>query len=207
MGVELKIQAMTLDGLPLTCPECGTGSFTLDGRGPIDVLASVWANCANYHSWEHQLLTIDDLRAIDAARTGRRRAEDDDTFEIEIGGACLAGILAPELTTDDLRKAGRIYWRRIIKPAVRRRKNAAKRAITQPIKTGARNTVAAAKAAALEAAWTVQAGGYQLDPDYVPEPVNPCPACKGRGHHAIKSRIHETTSVRCSVCTGTGEID
>jgi hypothetical protein len=214
MGQQLKIQEMTLDGLPLTCPECGSGAFTLEGRGPIAALASVWANCSNYHSWEHQLITSDDLAAIQAARTGRERATDIDTFEIEIGGAVLAGILVPELTVDDVRTVGRIYWQKLVKPRLRRSKRAAIRAVKRPLRRGARaairpvaDGVAAAKAQALEAAWTAQAGGYEPDPGYTPEPVNPCLACNGKGVHRIKTRLHDTTTVRCSVCHGTGDID
>ena len=208
MAIELKIQVMTLDGIPLGCPDCGTNAFSLDGRGPIDALATVWATCANYHSWEHPMLTVADLRAIDEVRTGRQSAEDIDTFEIVIGGAVLAGVLQPEVTIDDLKRVARdVYWQRIIKPAMRRRKNAAKRALVRPIKNAGRNAVAAAKATALETAWTAQAGGYEPDPDYTPEPVTPCPACGGKGEHRLKTRLHDTTRVRCSVCHGTGEID
>jgi hypothetical protein len=204
MAIELKIVEMTLDGLPYTCPECGSGSFTLDGRGLLDALASVWGTCVNSHSWEEQLITIDDLAAIKTASTGRVKAEDEDTFQIEIGGAVLAGTLHPQLTVDEIKRAVRdVYWKRIIKPAIRRRKRAAVRAVKRPVKNGA----AAAKAAAIGAAWGLQAGGHEPDPDYTPEPVNPCPACNGKGHHAIESRIHSTTRVRCSVCSGTGEID
>jgi hypothetical protein len=203
MGQQVKIQEMTLDGLPLTCPECGSGAFTLEGRGPIAALASVWANCSNYHSWEHQLITTDDLTAIQAARSGRQKATDIDTFEIEIGGAVLAGILVPELTVDDVKTAGRIYWKRIIKPMVQRQKRAAIRAVVRPVANG----VAAVKAEALEAAWTAQAGGYQPDPDYTPEPVNPCPACNGKKRFVIDTRLHDTKTVICSVCLGTGDID
>ncbi|MFF9240087.1 hypothetical protein ACF1AL_14810 [Streptomyces sp. NPDC014801] len=214
MGQLLKIQEMSLDGLPLTCPECGSGAFTLEGRGAIAALASVWANCSNYHSWEHQLITTSDLAAIQAARTGREKATDVDTFEIEIGGAVLAGILVPELTVDDVKTASRIYWQKLIKPRIRRQKRAAIRAVKRPLQRAGRavtqpiaDGAAAVKAQALEAAWTAQAGGYQPDPDHQPEPVNPCPACNGKGAHRIDTRLHDTTTVRCSVCHGTGEID
>jgi hypothetical protein len=96
-----------------------------------------------------------------------------------------------------------VYWKRLIKPALRRHKRRALRAAKRPVS----NAAAAAKAAAIGAAWGLQAGGHQPDPDYTPEPVNACPACKGKGGHNIESRIHGTTHVRCSVCSGTGEID
>ncbi|OUD04662.1 hypothetical protein [Streptomyces swartbergensis] len=205
--LTLKIQQMTIDGHPYTCPECLSEAFTLDGTGFIDALP-VRGNCWQSHSWEEPLITLGALKRINEVRTGRERAEDDDTFEIVIGGAVLAGVLHPDVTLDDLKQAWkRVYWGRLLKPAIRKQKNKAKRAITRPITRAARNTVAAAQAGALEAAWTAQAGGYEPDPDYTPEPVNPCPACEGKGGHKIQSRLHDTTRVHCAVCHGTGEID
>ncbi|WP_158810640.1 DnaJ-like cysteine-rich domain-containing protein [Streptomyces leeuwenhoekii] len=205
--LTLRVQQMTIDGNPYLCPECLSEAFTLDGTGFIDALP-VRGNCWQSHSWEEPMITLGVLKEINSVRTGREKAEDIDTFEITIGGAHLAGILQPEVTVDDIRQVvKRVYWQRIVKPGLRRRKNAAKRAIVRPIKRGTRNAVAAAQAAALEAAWTAQAGGYEPDPDHTPEPINPCPACKGKGEHRIESRLHDTTRVRCSVCLGTGEID
>lgn len=212
--LTLKIQQMTIDGHPNVCPECGSEAYTLDGTGFMDALP-VRGNCWQSHSWEEPLITIGGLKEIKAASTGRVKAEDEDTFEIVIGGAVLAGILHPDVTVDEIKRAVRdVYWKRIIKPGIRRRKRAAVRAVKRPVKTAkaavagaASDAAAAAKAKALEAAWTTQAGGHEPDPDYAPEPVNPCAACNGKGGHNIESRIHETTRVRCSVCLGTGEID
>lgn len=200
--LTLKIQQMTVDGHPNLCPDCGSEAYTLDGTGFIDALP-VRGNCWQSHSWEEPLITLGDLKRINEARTGRQRTEDDDTFEIVIGGAVLAGILHPDLTPEDVKKVAGIYWQKLIKPAVRRRKRAAIRAMKRPVK----NAVAGAQAAAIGAAWSLQAGGHQPDPSYTPEPVNACPACDGEGGHDIDSRIHGTTHVRCSVCHGTGEID
>jgi hypothetical protein len=212
--LTLKIQQMMIDGHPYLCPECASEAFTLDGTGFIDALP-VRGNCWMGHSWEEPLITLGGLKQIDAARTGRARAEDDDTFEIAIGGAVLAGILHPDVAPDDIKRVVRdVYWRRLIKPAIRRQKRkavrstkrAASRAVsvaTQPAKDG----VAAAKAAAIGAAWGLQAGGHEPDPDYTPDPINPCAACRGKGRHEIESRVHGTTTIRCSVCYGTGEID
>lgn len=210
----LKIQSMTIDGHPYLCPECASEAFTLDGAGFIDALP-VRGNCWQSHSWEEPLITLGSLKQIAASSTGRAKAEDEDTFSIVIGGAVLEGVLHPDVILDDLKRAARdVYWKKIIKPAARRRKNAVKRAIKQPIRA-ARNavarqvddTVAAAKAAAITAAWDWQAGGREPDPDYTPEPVNACIACDGKGSLKIKTKVHDTTSVRCSVCSGTGEID
>ncbi|MBL3664499.1 zinc finger-like domain-containing protein [Streptomyces sp. M2CJ-2] len=205
MAISLKIVQATIDGIPYGCPECGSAAFTLDGHWLDGSPAR--GNCPNSHSWENPLIDSADLKRIKAASSGRQRIEDEDTFEITIGGAVLAGVLYPELTPEDVKAVGRIYWRKLIKPALRKQKRRAVRAVTSPIKQAARNGVAAAQAGALEAAWTTQAGGYEPDPDYAPEPINPCPACRGKGHHAIESRLHTTTTVRCSVCHGTGEID
>jgi hypothetical protein len=203
--LTLKIQSMTINGHPNLCPECASEAYTLDGTGFIDAFP-VWGNCWQSHSWEEPLVTLGDLKRINAARTGREKATDVDTFEVVIGGAVLAGIIHPEVVLDDLKQAGGAYWRRIAKPEFRRRKNKAVRAVKQPIVGAATNAVASAKAAAIGAAWGLQAGGHDPDPDYQPEPVNPCVACV-RGLIQIESRIHGMTTVTCSVCTGTGEID
>lgn len=201
--LTLKIQQMTINGHPNLCPECASEAYTLDGTGWIDAFP-VWGNCWQSHSWEEPLITLGILKQIQAASTGRQHADDEDTFEIAVGGAVIAGVLHPEVVLDDVKRIARdVYWRRLIRPALRKRKRKAARAV----KGAARNGVAAAKAAAIGAAWGLQAGGTEPDPDYEPEPVNPCPACKGKGHHKIESRVHETTAVRCSVCSGTGEID
>jgi hypothetical protein len=201
--LTLKIQQMTVDGHPNLCPECASPAYTLDGAGFIDGLP-VRGNCWQSHSWEEPLITIGILKEIQAASTGRERAEDDDTFEIEVGGAVFAGILHPDVIVDDLKRAVRdVYWKRLIKPALRRHKRKALRAAKRPVS----NAAAAAKAAAIGAAWGLQAGGHEPDPDYTPEPINACPACEGKGGFDLKSNIHGNGRIPCTVCTGTGEID
>ena len=200
--LTLKIQQMTINGHPNLCPECASEAYTLDGTGFIDAFP-VYGNCWQSHSWEEPLITLGALKQIQAASTGRRHAADEDTFQVVIGGAVLAGILHPELTADDIKVAGRAAWTRLVKPRLRRKKRAAVRAVKRPVG----NAVAAAKAAAIGAAWGLQAGGHDPDPDYKPEPVNACAACGGKGGHKIESRIHGITKVPCLVCSGTGEID
>lgn len=211
--LTLKIEQMTIDGNPYRCPECASEAFSFDGTGFIDALP-VWANCWQSHSWQEPLVTLGVLKQIQAASTGRERATDEDTFEVVIGGAVLAGILHPQLTVDDVKKVSGAYWRRIAKPKVRRERRAAVRSIKRPFKKAGRamtgaadDAVAHAKAAAIGAAWDWQAGGSEPDPDYKPAPINPCAACKGKGRLDLDSNIHDTTKVHCTVCYGTGEID
>ena len=212
--LTLKIQQMTIDGHPYLCPECASAAFTLDGTGWIDALP-VRGNCWQSHSWEEPLITLGILKEIQAASTGRTRAEDEDTFEIEIGGAVIAGILHPELTVDEVKRAVRdVYWKRLIKPAIRRRKRAAIRTLKRPIKSAraavtgaATDSVAAAKAGAIGAAWDWQAGGHEPDPDYTPEPVIPCGAGCDRGFFNIESHVFGSTRTRCAVCHGTGALN
>ncbi|MFI6491234.1 hypothetical protein [Streptomyces sp. NPDC050564] len=199
--LTLKIQQMTIDGHPNLCPECASEAFTLDGTGFIDAFP-VYGNCWNGHSWPDALITLGVLKQIQAASTGRERAEDDDTFRVVIGGAVLEGVLHPELVLDDLKKLSSAAWTRIIKPAARRKKRAAFRAAKRPVS----NAVAAAKAAAIGAAWGLQAGGHEADPDYKPDPANACAACEGAGSFLLRSHVHHQTRVRCSVCSGTGEL-
>lgn len=211
--LTLKIEQMTINGHPVLCPECASEAFTLDGTGFIDAFP-VRGNCWQSHSWEEPLITLGGLKQIQAASTGRQRAEDEDTFAIVIGGALIEGTLHPDVIVDDLKRAVRdVYWKRIIKPGLRRQKNRATRAVKRPFKqaaaavTGAAgNTVASAKAAAIGAAWDWQTAGGNPDPDYTPEPINPCPVCKD-GYIQLDTKLHTNTRVRCSVCHGTGDID
>lgn len=200
--ITLKIRQMQINGHPYLCPECASEAFTLDGNGFIDALP-VTGNCWMSHSWDEPLITLGALKQINAVRTGRQRVDDEDTFEIVIGGAVLTGTLHPDVTAADLKAAGRIYWTRLIKPALRRQKRKAVRAAKRP----AKKAVAAAKAAALSAAWDLQAGGHETNPDYQPSPIDPCPACEGDGYFDIDSHLHATTRIRCAVCRGTGEAD
>lgn len=200
--LTLKIQQMTVDGHPNLCPECASEAYTLDGTGFMDGLP-VRGNCWQSHSWEEPLITLGVLKEIQAASTGRQRAEDVDEFEIEVGGAVLAGILHPDVILDDVKRAVvDVYWKRLIKPALRRRKRKALRAAKRPVA----NAVAAAKAGAIGAAWGLQAGGHDPDPDYQPEPVNACPFCDN-GYINLDTHIHDAPRVTCTVCVGTGEID
>lgn len=212
--LTIRIQQMTINGTPYLCPECASEAFTLDGTGFIDAFP-IRGNCWQSHSWEDPLITLGGLKQIRSASTGRFKAGDIDSFRVVIGGALLEGVIQPEVTLDDLKKvAQEVYWGRMLKPALRRRKRAAIRAVKRPIRTARRaagaavtDTVAAAKAAALGAAWDWQTPGGDPDPDYKPDPTTACTACDGKGSFTIDSRIHKLATTRCSVCSGTGQID
>lgn len=202
MSLTLNIHAMTINGHPYDCPECGTGRFRLDTAGPLNAWPAR-GNCPTGCTWEDPLITNLIMQQIHEARTGRQAAGDDDTFEIQLGATTLAGIVAPELTAADLKAITRVYWRRIAKPFLRRKKNAAKRAALKPVKQAA----GAVTSAALRAAWQTQAGGWDEQAEAA-EPINPCGACGGKGSFDIESRIHAKSGagrVRCSICSGTGE--
>ncbi|MCX5336889.1 hypothetical protein [Streptomyces sp. NBC_00140] len=212
--LTLRIQQMAINGTPYLCPECASEAFTLDGTGWIDAFP-VRGNCWQSHSWEEPLITLGGLKQVQAASTGRFKAGDIDTFAVVIGGALLEGVIQPEVLLDDLKKVAKeLYWKRIIKPAFRRRKRAAVRAVTRPVRTARRaagaaatDTVAAAKASAIGAAWDWQTPGGDPDPDYKPDPMTSCAACDGKGIFNIDSRVHELATARCSACSGTGQID
>lgn len=212
MSSTVKVLEMTVNGAPYLCPECGSPGFTLDG-GLVGAFPAD-ANCDYSHHWTDPAVTTAAVQQIRTASSGRKTAADDDTFAVVVGGTVLAGTLHPQIAADDVKQAGRVYWRRIIKPAVRKRRRAAVRAATKPgkqavkkVRGAAQDAASATKAAALAAAWDIQAGGHEPDPDYQPEPGTPCGAGCKNGYFPVKSRIHDTTKVRCSVCFGTGEID
>lgn len=211
MGGTVKVVEMTINGVPYTCPECDSRSFTLDG-GRIDAFPAD-ANCFYSHYWTDPLITSGTLTMILGSRTGRTKATHEDTFTVTVGGARLQGTLVPEIVYDDVKQAGRVYWRRIIKPAARQKKRAVIRAAKKPGKQAAKkaraaanSTAASAKSAVLTAAWTAQAGSYEADPDYTPEPINLCGAGCSNGYFAIDTRIHGMTKVRCTACRGTGQV-
>jgi hypothetical protein len=210
MSGTVKILEMTINGHPYTCPECGAPGFTLDG-GRWDGMPAD-ANCDYSHHWTDALITAGTLTMIRGSRSGRTKATHDDTFSVTVGGAHLAGTLQPEIVYDDVRQGGKAFWYRGLKPTLRKKKRAAVRTVTAPgkkaartAKAAARDMVATGKSAALAAAWDIQAGGHEPDPDYEPEPVIPCGAGCTRGYFELDTRIHGTTKVVCTACHGTGE--
>ncbi|WP_372344707.1 hypothetical protein [Streptomyces sp. KL116D] len=201
MTGTVTVQQMTINGLPYTCPACESRWFTLDAV-PRFAQSPANANCYYGHHWTDALITGATMAMIAGSATHRRKAN---TFTVTVGGALLEGTLQPEVTAADIRDLVKVHWTRLLKPTLRRQKRAALRAATKPVKNAARTAAGAVKSGALKAAWTAQAGGYDSDPDYQPEPVIPCGACDGEGSFPIDSKIHDATRVKCSACNGTGE--
>ncbi|WP_394436245.1 hypothetical protein [Streptomyces sp. SGAir0957] len=214
MSGTVKVVEMTVDGEPMLCPECGSPSFTLDaGRFESE---PAHANCDYSHHWTDGKINGASLVMILGARTGRTKARHKDTFDVTHGGVHLAGTLHPELVVDDLRQGVKTLWRRGYKPGLRRHRRALVRAAASPGKKAAKaaarkvrgvvdDAAATVKAAAVTAAWDIQAGGHEPDPDYTATPVIPCGAGCKKGRIPLDSRIHGMPDVQCSACHGTGE--
>lgn len=210
MSGTVKVLEMTVNGQPYLCPECGAPGFTLDGGHFDGSFADL--NCDYSHHWTDGAITTSTLAIIVGSRSGRTKAHHDDTFSVTYNGALLAGTLQPEIVLDDVQKGVKAFWYRGLKPTLRKKKRAAVRTVIAPgkkaartAKAAARDLVATGKSAALTAAWDIQAGGHEPDPDYTPEPIIPCGAGCAEGYFDIESRVHGTTKVRCSACRGTGE--
>lgn len=207
MSTRLDIHAMSINGEPVGCPACGTTRFTLAASGPV-LAGPALANCETCsHFWEDAFLSAEVMRMIQQARTGRKKASDQDTFAFEYYGATVEGVLQPELCLDDVRAVMGLSWRYHAQPRLRKPKQVVKRALRKQTRkagraiTGAaRGAAGAATAAALHADWQTRTGGYEKRPI-----DNPCGACQGDGHFDIDTRLHGKTHVPCSVCNGTGE--
>ena len=93
---------LLLDDAPLTCSGCGVGgALDLEERGPRETWPA-WISCRQCgHGEDHQVITNGLVAAAAAARTGRQRAEDADTFTAEWRHLTLAGECVPEFVLDD----------------------------------------------------------------------------------------------------------
>lgn len=203
MSIDLSFHKMTMNGALVACPQCAATRFTLHAVGPV-LAGPALANCVVCsHAWEDTLLTSETMQLIRQTSSGRKKASDEDTFEVDVYGVTVEGVLAPEPCLDDIKTILKLGWKYHAKPVLRKPKTIAKRVVrkqTRKVGRAARGVTATGTAAALNAAWTGQAGGYEKKPI-----ENPCGACEGRKGHEIKTRIHDTTWVRCLVCRGTGE--
>ncbi|MFJ9037965.1 hypothetical protein ACIRF8_15400 [Streptomyces sp. NPDC102406] len=214
MSGTVKVVEMTVDGAPVQCPECDAPGFTLDG-GRFET-EPAHANCDYSHHWTDPQITGATLVMILGSRTGRTKARHNDTFDVTYDGTHLAGTLHPEIVYDDVRQGAKAFWKRGLKPQLRRRRRALVRAATKPgkqvakkaarkVRGAAEDAAASVKTAAVTAAWDMQAGGHEANPGYTPEPATPCGAGCTKGYFPLDSRIHGMPQVVCTACRGTGE--
>ncbi|MFF3256502.1 hypothetical protein ACFYWP_37225 [Actinacidiphila glaucinigra] len=201
MAITIKVVWMRCKGEPTGCPECGASHIEFSTSQPFDTWPS-WGWCITCgHSWEDTVISTSVVRAIRSGSTGRRKATDSDLFAVKLpNGWLLEGELLPEITIDDVRQIGKIYWRRIVKPAARKKKRQLKRAVKKGATKAVKGALAGPAALALRADWETRAGGWEP-----PVIENPCPAGCDRGSYDLDTNIHEDSPrVTCSFCHGTG---
>ncbi|WP_424921093.1 hypothetical protein [Streptomyces sp. wa13] len=189
---------LLIDGAPVACPECGdTQDLTATStRLPVPAWPAQ-VHCRAGHLFEPMTVTNGLITAVLASRTGRTRAADDDTFCTEVDGRLVEGTLYPVLMVDDIRQAARLLYRRGVKPQARREIRSAKRQIRGAVRE-------ITEAASL----TPDQPDAEQEPTAARAPKKRaprCPYCKGKGVHRLKTRIHDTTTVPCSLCSGTGD--
>lgn len=184
---------LLVDGAPVACPECGdTQDLTATStRIPVPAWPAQ-VNCRAGHLFEPMTVTNALITAVLGARTGRTRATDEDTFRTEVDGRLVEGTLYPVLLVDDLRQAARLLYRRGLKPQIRRE-----------VRTAKRNVRTAAKGVVREIGDALPSTPDKPRP---PQERTPrCPYCKGKGAHRLNTRIHNSPTVPCSLCSGTGD--
>ncbi|MFD4764529.1 hypothetical protein ACFWOJ_38740 [Streptomyces sp. NPDC058439] len=181
---------LLVDGVPVACEECGdTQDLTATStRIPVPAWPAQ-LTCRAGHLSELMTVTNETITAILGSHTGRTRAADCDTFRTEVDGRLVEGELYPVLTLDDLRQTVRVLYRRGLKPQIRREVRAAKRSVRT-----------AAKGAVREVADAIPSRTVPVQ-----ERAPRCPYCKGKGKHRLNSKIHDSPTVPCSLCAGTGD--
>lgn len=181
---------LLIDGQPVACPECGDAQDLTATTTRIPV--PTWparVNCRAGHLFEPMTVTNQVIAAILGSHTGRRRAQDDDTFNTTVDGHRVEGELHPVLCIDDLRQAARVLYRRGLKPQIRREIRTAKRTVRRAAKDAVREVADAMPSRTVP----------------IQERAPRCPYCKGKGEHRLNTRVHDSATVPCSLCSGTGE--
>lgn len=203
-----------VDGRPLACTGCGN-TFSLEVHKHLGVFetAPAWVACLSCSRGEDSTVITNGLvDAALAARTGRAKAADRDTFTAEWRGTTLEGELHPQFVLDDAVELAKVVkqqttrdakrWGRAKKREAKTRLKAVVGAVTGPAKEKA----AGVKVAALTAAWTLQTGGAGAPPTSKPRRQRcTVKGCRG-GMLTITTRLHSTTGktqkakVPCAVC-------
>ncbi|MCT9142423.1 hypothetical protein [Streptomyces violarus] len=200
MAITIKIIAITCNGEPTGCPECTSQHIEYNARGPFEGWPS-WGWCTSCnHSWEDVLMTYGVINTIRTTSTGRKKAEDSDLFSVRLpNGWLVEGELVPQVTVDDVRRASQIYWNKIVKPVVRKQKNKAKRTARKAVTGAAKAAVAVPAAALLKADWETRAGGWADTGQSIA-----CPVGCDKGVFRLDSTIHDSPTVTCGFCQGSG---
>ncbi|MGK4586029.1 hypothetical protein [Kitasatospora sp. HPMI-4] len=205
---DLKLQGpLLVGGQIVTCPACGSESLALTKQ----LVREVWParlHCLScYHAEDHPVITNGLVDAALAARTGRQRAEDRDTFAAEWRGIMISGACVPEFVLDDAVAAGQELLKEGKKEFRQRRAEVEKQARTwwggkkKQARDGVDQAVGAAKAGVLGAAWQMQTGGAGP----APKPRSrrcQVKGCRG-GWVTIETRTHvggRKQKVPCAAC-------
>ncbi|MFD5428509.1 hypothetical protein [Streptomyces sp. NPDC127084] len=202
---------------PVECGNCANGfSLQIYKRGFREVWPAFISCLSCGKGDDHEVITNGLVDAALAARTGRQKAADSDTFTAHWRGIVMTGELVPELILDDIVTAatalgGQVTgdtkrWWRAKKRAGRAHAAAAAGAVTDTAKKKAGDAAYAAKATALTTAWTLQTGG--AGPTTAPKPKRSRCQVKGcrAGMVTISTRVHSATGktsevkIPCGVC-------
>ncbi|MFD9099316.1 hypothetical protein [Streptomyces collinus] len=215
---DLKLMGVAyVNGQPLACTGCD-GMFSLEvHRHLVFETGPAWICCLSCGRGEESAVITNGLvDAVLAARTGRTKAEDADTFAAEWRGIVMTGELVPEFVLDDAVQIAKTVKGEVTKDAKRwgrAKKRQAKARITgvrddavNAVKRKAGETASTVQAAALTAAWTMQTGG--AGPTTSTRRKGRRCSVKGcrKGTLTIRTRIHSTTGktqtvkVPCAVC-------
>ncbi|MEU8741876.1 hypothetical protein [Streptomyces halstedii] len=217
-----------VDDHELQCGGCGNDRSLEIHKDGFREVWPAWISCLSCGAGESSRVVTNGLvdAALDA-RTGRRRAEDADTFVAEWRGIVMTGEIFPEVVLDDalvMVKAlgGQVRkdtkeWTRSKKKEAKVRAKAAVGAVTTPVKekAGAAKSAAkkktgdaanAAKAGALAAAWTLRTGGAGPATTVKPKRQRcTVKGCRG-GMVTLSTRVHSTTGqtrdvrIPCAAC-------
>lgn len=202
---EIQLRGpLLIDGTPAACPTCGAVdglTFTVS-RIPIATWPA-WVTCPAGHGEDSDHATNAMVAAALQARTGRTVATDVDTFRAVLDdGRVIEGELAFEWVMDDLRQGAKAIYRRAYRPWAKRQlrkgRRAAGAAVKQAAGTVAETAIYTPFAAGLGTAWNARTGIAD------PAKANPCRTCKGKGAFRLDTRFHDSPTVPCSMCAGTG---
>lgn len=195
-----------VNGQPLACTECGN-LFSLEvHRYLVFETAPAWICCLSCgHGGESTVVTNGLVDAALAARTGRTKATDRDTFTAEWRGTVMTGELYPQFVLDDAVTLAKVLKKQVTKDGKRWGRSVKAKAKAR-VSKATDNAAATAKAGALTAAWTMQTGGAGPTTS-TRRKGRRCivKGCRG-GTLTIRTRVHSTTGkaqkvkVPCAVC-------